>query len=150
MMINKRFDKFIVLSISSKRSSTGHVYYECLCDCGKTKLVRGASLKYNTYHSCGCNIGTHNRTKTKTYKSYRNMIQRCEYSSDINYHNYGGRGIIVCPRWRESFENFLEDMGERPSGRTLDRIDVDGNYEKSNCRWATNSEQANNKRKNRH
>lgn len=85
-------------------------------------------------------------TGTTTYISWRGMKSRCINKDDPDFHNYGGRGIKVCDRWLVSFENFLEDMGERPKGMTLDRIDSDGNYEPSNCKWATNVEQQLNRR----
>ena len=84
---------------------------------------------------------------SKTYKTWYGMIQRCENKNHVAYKNYGGRGITVCDSWRV-FDSFLSDMGERPEGKTIDRIDVDGNYEKANCRWADRFEQAANKRMN--
>jgi hypothetical protein len=84
--------------------------------------------------------------KTPTYRSWGNMIKRCEQPKATGYKYWGGRGIKVCERWRNSFQNFLDDMGERPEGLSLDRIDSNGNYEPGNCRWATISQQNSNKR----
>lgn len=123
----------------------------CLCDCGTVHTV--SRVSWTRASSCGCwrreraaslNV-THGMTDTPTYKSWRAMLQRVLYTGSIDYDRYGGRGITVCERWLK-FENFLADMGERPEGRTLDRIDVDGNYEPSNCRWATIEVQQTNRR----
>ena len=84
--------------------------------------------------------------RTRTYRAWDNMLSRCYRKSYRQYDDYGGRGIVVCERWRKSFDNFLADMGEAPAGKSLDREKVDGNYTPDNCRWATGTEQARNKR----
>ncbi|MDN5920783.1 MAG: hypothetical protein L0I76_37730 [Pseudonocardia sp.] len=101
--------------------------------------------------SCGCAfhdaVTSHGQTRSRTYLAWQNMIARCYRETATGYRNYGGRGIAVCDRWRSSFETFLADMGECPPDLTLDRIDVDGNYEPGNCRWTDWATQARNKRK---
>lgn len=89
--------------------------------------------------------GHRSKTRTPTYNSWRKMKERCTNPNHDRYPRYGGRGIKICDRWLHSFQNFLEDMGNRPYGKTLDRIDPNGNYEPSNCRWATIKQQARNK-----
>lgn len=133
---------------------TNSRYWKWRCDCGgETHLHRQAATI--TGH-CGCLTAerlaarhrTHGASATNAYKAWHAMIERCQNKKNMAYPSYGGRGIRVCERWK-SYTNFLADMGERPAGVTLDRIDNDGDYEPSNCRWATKKQQQRNRRSNR-
>lgn len=130
------------------------LYWNCVCDCGKETIVAGMNLRNDHTKSCGCfhldAVRTHGLARTKTYISWISMKTRCSNKNDkYKYGIYGGRGITICDRWLNSFENFLEDMGKRPKNHTLDRIDSTGNYEPDNCRWATPLQQARNRRLNK-
>lgn len=138
-------------------------YWHCVCSCGKTAVVNGMSLRSGRSQSCGClhrerqatRLHKHGHAKPGNwhplYTIWAQMKSRCYSTTARGYANYGGRGVTVCDRWRESFEAFLADMGDRPSPEhTLDRYpNNDGNYEPGNCRWATPAQQQRNKRNNR-
>ena len=153
-LIGKRFGRLLVLSEDTKRDKSGNVYYLCRCDCGNEKIIKSASLRSGLTVSCGCyhleKVSKVNpKYKRRLYRKYWSMRNRCEYPGAKFYYCYGGRGIKVCDEWKdfEAFEKWAYENGFK-EGLTLDRIDVNGNYEPNNCRWITHKEQQSNRRDN--
>ena len=144
--IGERFGKVVVVDIGAPSKKGRRVVV--LCDCGGQKNVRYQNLKSRQTASCGCLVRRHGGCGTRTYSTWKAMIARCSSPGATDYAIYGGRGISVYDRWLgvDGFKNFLSDMGERPAGTSLDRIDVNGNYHPGNCRWATQSVQVRNSR----
>ena len=130
----------------------------CICECNNQSIVSLPNLQSGKSKSCGClqkeiaknlaikKFTKHNNYKNKLYQTWSDMKQRCLNKNNKHYKDYGGRGIKVCNRWLNSFENFLQDMGQKPNGYSLDRINNNGNYEPSNCRWGTPIQQIHNRR----
>lgn len=148
-LTGRSFGRWTVIGFGYK-SRFGELLWNCKCECGREKAVKAAILRKGESTSCGClhreAVTTHGMSNTRTFKSWDTMKQRCFNSNAPDFDRYGGRGIKVCERWRTSFSAFLEDMGERPEGYTLDRIDNEGDYELDNCKWSTGSEQQQNTR----
>lgn len=145
-LAGRRFGRLLVIRFDSF-ASDGRSLWRCKCDCGKVVVMRSNNLQHGN-HSCGCyNPGSakHGMRNTPEYQSWRAMRKRCYYKKAIGFERYGGNGVQVCNGWRTSFETFYKDMGPRPKGTSLDRFpNPKGNYEPSNCRWATRQEQARN------
>lgn len=138
-------------ALRSFRNTAHGVVWLCRCECGKKKRIESWGLRSGNHTSCGCRcfssakIRTHGYSGTRTYVAYRNMLLRCYDIRRKDYRVYGARGITVCAKWRANFLNFLKDMGECPTGLTLERRNTNGSYTPSNCYWATWKAQAANR-----
>lgn len=155
-LVGLRFGRLVAVEFTGKKKD-GHRLWLCKCDCGKDHIAKASLLKANLVKSCGCyRVELASRTKrvhggcmdgrrSKLYRAWSSLRERCNNTTHHAYSNYGGRGISVCERW-DSFEAFKSDMGEPAPGLSLDRIDANGNYEPENCRWAAISVQNSNKR----
>lgn len=162
-LVGQKFGRLTVLREEKPHVSTSgkniHMWL-CVCECdGKEVILRGDSLRHGRTKSCGClriqkckeRKASHGMVGQPEYKVWSNMKSRCYNSNTANYPNYGGRGIKVCERWLESFENFYEDMGERPSkNHSIERLDVNGGYSLENCIWIENEKQTRNQRMKNH
>lgn len=154
-LFEQRFGKLIAIWPQGK-SKHRKILWLCQCDCGNEVIIGGSSLKSGHTRSCGClkiekikqRSTKHGYGKSHVYRIWANMIQRCTNPNRSQYQYYGGRNIKVCKRWSK-FKNFLKDMGEVPPGHQIDRINNNGNYCKSNCRWVTSKQQQRNKQNNR-
>jgi hypothetical protein len=152
-MIGEKYGRLLV--VEEVAQSKGCRRFNCLCDCGTRKVIFRGNLLRGYTRSCGClnqeertKRHTHGQTRngryTPEYRAWRQMLRRVRAKTGKNFRWYGARGITVCERWMR-FEKFFSDMGKRPTGRTLDRVDNNGNYEPGNCRWATPYQQGHNK-----
>ena len=154
----QRFERLRVVKYAGLNKN-GCALWECICNCGKIKIILGSVLRNSMTKSCGClrdekvrqraieNNFTHGMSNIPEFRIWVAMRKRCRNKNNADYYLYGGRGIKVCERWQD-FKNFIEDIGRRPSKKhSIDRVDNDGNYEPGNCRWVLPEIQARNTRK---
>lgn len=150
-LTGQKFNRLTVVKYHGKIGAAKAIAWVCSCDCGKALIVSSASLKSGKQKSCGCLRKefkvVHGGYKLRAFRIWASMKQRCLNPEANGYSDYGGRGIKVCEAWLE-FANFLADMGEAPAGMSIDRIDVNGDYEPGNCRWVTGKTQGQNRRNN--
>lgn len=157
-IMGKRFGRLLVVGLAGKPEGSPQYKFECLCDCGIFRSVNWTSLQNGSTRSCGClnreltkqRCTTHGKSHTKEWQILHQIKARCTNPNNVSWDRYGGRGIKVCQRWLDSYDDFFADVGHRPSNRhSLDRINNDGNYEPGNVRWATMVEQSRNTRRNK-
>jgi hypothetical protein len=143
------FGDLTVLTRYQDNTEYGVIQWACVCSCGQITTVLGMNLKSGRTKSCGCKRVKHGLSHTPEYDTWTGMKQRCFNPETEGYSRYGGRGITVCERWKDSVENFIQDMGPRPGPEySIERKEVDGDYEPNNCYWATMDIQQNNRRNN--
>lgn len=161
-MIGKKFNRLMVIEECKERDKNRNKVYKCICDCGNITYVKGTNLRSGHTKSCGCyhndiskkriiKLSTkHGKSNTKLYNIWQGIKQRCCYTKHISYKDYGGRGITVCDTWLHDFDVFYDwaKSSGYKDGLTIDRIDVNGNYEPNNCRWVTRKQQNLNTRQN--
>jgi hypothetical protein len=161
-MIGSRYGRLTIIQRAPSRPPSRATRWLCRCDCGTEKVIEARNFRGGYTQSCGClqkdvqakRMTRHgdspHRGYSREYAAWMNMKARCYNPDTPGYHRYGGRGIAVCGEWRNDFAAFLRDVGRRPSSaHSLDRVNGDGNYEPSNCRWATPGQQLNNTSRNR-
>lgn len=146
-LTGKKIGRWVVLYQENK------LFWFCECECGTQKAISQSSLRSGKSKSCGCYkmdvVTTHNKSGSKEFAIWSSMLSRCYCPTHKVYSRYGGRGITVCDRWKNNFQDFYYDMGAKPEKHSLDRIDNSGNYEPNNCRWATSKQQNRNNSNNR-